>query len=147
MKNKLHQKGFSLIEVLLTLVLFTILVGISSGVYYGLILKNDLAVAANQVAQCLNRAGFLSQASGGDSTWGVHVQSGSVTIFKGTFYSGGDANNETYSMSSSIVSSGLSDIVFDKATGLPQSNGSIILTAKNGDQKTISINSAGTINY
>jgi prepilin-type N-terminal cleavage/methylation domain-containing protein len=143
-----YSKGFTLLEVLLSIALITVLAGVSLPVYYTLFSKNDLDVAKNQVAQSLNRASFLSQASVGDTTWGVKVLEGSVIIFKGTNYSSRDASyDEIYGISSSIIPSGLSEVVFSRMTGFPGSVGGIILTSANGETKTITINSKGSISY
>ena len=143
------RNGFTLLEVLLSIALIAILVGLSLPVYYTLFSKNDLDVAKNQVAQSLGRAIFLSSASDGDTTWGVKILSGSVVIFKGTNYSTGrnSSYDETYPIASSITPSGLTEIVFGKMTGLPQTTGNIILTSTNGEIRTITINSKGTVSY
>lgn len=140
--------GFTLLEVLLSVALITILAGVSLPIYYTLFSKNDLDVAKNQVAQSLGRASFLSQASVADTTWGVEILQGSIVIFKGANYSGRDASyDEMYPISSSIVPSGLSEVVFYRMTGFPESIGAIILTSTNGETKTITINSKGSVSY
>ena len=143
------RNGFTLLEVLLSIALIAILVGLSLPVYYTLFSKNDLDVAKNQVAQSLGRAAFLSSASDGDTNWGVKILSGSIIVFKGTNYtSGRDASfDESYPTASSITPSGLTEIVFNKMTGLPQIKGDIILTSTNGETRIITINSKGTVSY
>lgn len=140
--------GFTLLEVLLSIALITILAGVSLPAYYTLFSRNDLDVAKNQVSQSLGRASFVSSASVGDTTWGVKVLSGNIIVFKGASYAGRDASfDEIYSMSPSVTPSGLSEIVFSKMTGFPQSIGAIILTSTNGETRTITINSKGSVSY
>jgi len=142
------KNGFTLIEVLLSIALITVLAGVAVPTYFTLFAKNDLDVAKNQVAQSLGRAAFLSLSSDGDTTWGVKILTGSVIIFKGANYAGRDVDyDEIYSISSSIIISGLTEFVFNKLTGLPQTTGSITLTSVNGDTRTITINSKGTVSY
>ena len=135
------QKGFTLLEVLLSLALVALLVGVSLPIYYTLFAKNNLDIAKNQVAQSLGRAAFLSSASDGDMTWGVKVLLGSVIVFKGTDYTTSrDASyDEEYSTSTAVIPSGLAEIIFDKMTGLPKTIGTIILTSTNGEIRTITI--------
>jgi prepilin-type N-terminal cleavage/methylation domain-containing protein len=141
-------KGFTLLEVLLSLVLITILFSIAAPAYYGFFYRNDLDVAKNEVAQSLGRAAFLSSASDGDMNWGVKILSGNVIIFKGLSYGARDVNyDELYSIAGSIVPSGLNEIVFDKLTGLPQATGTIILTSASGEARTITINTKGSATY
>jgi len=141
-------KGFTLLEVLLSLVLITVLVAVAAPAYYGLFYTNDLDVAKNQVAQTLGRAAFLSSASDGDMNWGVKVLVENIIVFKGVSYSGRDANyDEVYSTSASVTPSGLTEVVFDKLTGLPQTTGTITLTSANGEVRTIAINTKGAVTY
>lgn len=144
----MNSKGFTLLEVLLSIALITILAGVSLSAYYSLFSRNDLDVAKNQVAQSLGRASFLSSGSVGDTNWGVKVLPESIVIFKGVNYTSRDASyDEIYGISPSVAPSGLLEIVFNKMTGFPQSIGAIILTSTNGETRTITINSKGSISY
>jgi type IV fimbrial biogenesis protein FimT len=143
-----HSLGFTLLEVLLAIVLIAILVGIGMPTYFTLIAKNDLDVAKNQVAQSLGRAKVLAISSDGDITWGVKILSGNIIVFKGVNYSSRDINyDEVYGISLSVVASGLTEIVFSKMTGFPQSTGTITLTSNNGEIRNIAVNLKGTISY
>jgi len=142
------QKGFTLIEILLSISLITVLAVIAIPIYYSLLYRNDLDVAKNQVVQSLRRAEILSSANDGDITWGLKIQLGSVVIFKGASYSARDVNyDELYQISNSIIPSGLTEIVFAKMTGFPQSTGTVILTSQNNETRNITINSKGQISY
>lgn len=148
MINKSNQKGFTLLELLLCIALIALLFGISLPAYYNLSLKNDLDVAKNEVAQSLGRASFLASASDSDTPWGVEIQQSNITVFKGSSYATRNIiYDEIYTTASSVTPSGLTEIVFSKQTGLPQQTGDTILTSANGQTKTITINSAGTVSY
>ncbi|MCX6714011.1 MAG: hypothetical protein NTV48_02810, partial [Candidatus Vogelbacteria bacterium] len=84
--------GFSLIEVLLVVSSIAILAGISIPIYQSFQTRNDLDIAVTTIAQSMRRAQVLAQASAGDISYGVRVQTGSITIFKGINYSGRDIN-------------------------------------------------------
>jgi len=142
------SKGFSLIEVLLSIVLIGILAGVSVPAYYTLFYRNDLNVAKNQIVQSLRRASTLSSASDGDTTWGVKIESGNIIIFKGINYAVRDTTyDEAYQISSSIDITGLTEVVFSKMTGFSQSTGIITLTSANGETKTIAINEKSRVSY
>ena len=145
---KTVNDGFTLIEVLLSLVLVTILIGLALPVYYSLFSRNDLDLARNQAVQSLRRAAFLSSPSDGDSVWGFKAQPLSITVFKGLSYVARDANyDEIYQIADSINPSGSTEFVFNKMTGFPQSTGSLTLISTNGETRTITINSKGQVSY
>ena len=141
------QKGFTLLEVLLSIAAIAILAGISIPVWRNLQVKNDLDIATTTIVQDLRRAQVLSQAVDGDTSWGVKVQSGSIVLFKGTSYSTRDSTfDETFDLQSSITPSGTTEIVFAKFTGLPQTTGTITLTSEQ-DSKNITINAKGMVDF
>jgi len=142
------QTGFTLLEVLLVVLLVGLLAGIGIPVYHALQTRNDLDIAQAAAAQNLRRAQVLASAADGDTSWGVRVQTGSVVVFKGASFAGRDQNyDETFEISSSIVPSGLAEIVFSKYAGLPQSIGTITLTSAANEQRVITINSKGMVGY
>ena len=141
------MKGFTLLELLLSVALLGALAGLSLPVYRTLISKNDLDIAADTVAMSLRRAQLLSQAVSGDSAWGVKVQNGSVTLFKGAAYAGRDADfDETFTVPPTIGVSGTSEIVFTKFTGYVPTTGTINLSAES-DEQSVAINEQGTVGF
>lgn len=142
------SKGFTLLEVILAIATIAILTGISAVVYSGFQTKNDLDIALNTVAQNLRRAQVLSEAVDGDTSWGVKVQTGSITLFKGISFIARDTNfDEMFDLQSSVIPYGSQEIVFNKFSGIPQTTGTLTLSTSNGDSKTLTINSKGTVNY
>lgn len=140
--------GFTLLEVLLSVAIIGLLLAASVPLNLSLFYQNDLDVATNQIAQSLGRAASLSRAADGDTTWGVKVQTGSEVVFKGSSFAARDtAYDESYPLASSIAVSGTTEYVFAKGSGLPQATGSLTLTAANNNTKTITINSAGMVQY
>lgn len=142
-----RSRGFTLLELLLTVALISVLAGFSLPVYRTLMTKNDLDIAAVTVAQTARRAQVLSQAVDGDTSWGLKVQSGSIVIFKGTSYAARDtAFDETFDVPTSITPSGTTEYIFSKFTGFPQVTGTATLTTSN-DTRTVTINEKGMVSY
>ena len=142
------NNGFTLVELTLVVVFITLVAGLSVPVYQRFQNSNDLDLAAMELTQTLRRAQVLSLANDGDSNWGVYSGSGQILLFKGASSTTRDANfDEVFSIPASIQVSGLSEIVFDKFSGEPQITGSIIISSNNNDQKTITINSKGLLEY
>jgi prepilin-type N-terminal cleavage/methylation domain-containing protein len=146
-KNQ-RNRGFTLFEILLVVALISITAGISIPVYQSFQTRNDLEISGITIAQTLRRAQILSQAVDGDTSWGVNVAVGNITLFKGESFSLRDAGfDEVFSMPTSISVSGLEEIVFEKFTGEPQNTGTTTLTSINNETRSININSKGTVSY
>lgn len=146
-KKLSNKSGFTLLELLLSVAIISLLAGFSLPVYRTLIKKNDLDIAINSITASLRRAQILSQAVDGDTTWAVNVQSGSIVMFKGVSFAARDTNfDETFDVPNTIGMSGVTEIVFAKFTGFPQTTGTINLSTES-DTRSVSINEKGTITY
>ena len=140
--------AFTLLEMLLSIACITIITFIAIPIYQSFQVRNDLDIAGTTIAQSLRRAQILSVSSDGDSTYGVKVQSGSITIFHGTSYILRDITlDEIFDMPTSIASTGIDEIIFNKLTGFPMSTGSVILTSSINETRTITINEKGMVTY
>jgi len=142
------MKGFTLLEVLLSVATITVIAGIGIPVYQSLQVRNDLDIAAITTTQSLRRAQTLSTAVEGDTSWGVRVQSGSITLFRGANYTGRDTNfDELFDMPTSIAPSGLQEVVFTKFSGEPQATGTVVLISNTNETRNITINAKGMVSY
>ncbi|MFC1622917.1 Tfp pilus assembly protein FimT/FimU [Patescibacteria group bacterium] len=142
------EKGFTFLEVILTIAVIAVLVGMSAPIFYSFQAKNELDTATNIVAHSLRRAQVLSQSVDGDISWGMDIRSGSITVFKGASYAARDADyDEVFDVSTSITPSGVGEIVFSKFYGEPGITGTITLTANTGNTRSLSVNSKGMVDY
>jgi type II secretory pathway pseudopilin PulG len=142
------KKGFTYIEVVLYIAILSLVFALSMPFYQTLQNRNELDITANTLAQSYRRAELLSQASDGDSTWGVKMENGKITMFKGTSFATRDQNlDETFAVAPSITFTGTDEMVFAKVTGQPAAAGSLTLTSPNNETRTVTINSKGIVNY
>jgi prepilin-type N-terminal cleavage/methylation domain-containing protein len=140
--------GFTLLETLLSIAIIGLIAGMGVPVYQSLQVRNDLDIGVTTIAQIARRAQLLAEASDGDSNWGVYISSGVIVLFKGINYVARDATyDEIFSLPTSITSSGTSEFVYEKFTGLPQITGSVILTSNTNETRTITINEKGTVSF
>lgn len=140
--------GFSLIELLLSVTIIGILVGLSLPVYNSFAVRNDLDLTGQQVVGALRRAQTYAMGMQSDSAWSVRVEATTVTLFKGTVFGSRDTNyDETISVPGSVTVGGLSEVQFSKLTAAPNTTGSITLTSNANDSRTITVNAKGRIEY
>lgn len=148
LENKKSGAGFTLIEVLLSVATVAVLAGISIPIYQTFQVRNDLDIGTTTIAQTLRRAQILSQAVDGDISWGIYIVSGNIILFKGASYAARDTTfDEIFDVPTSITPSGVSEIVFAKFTGLPQTIGTITLISNINETRTITINTKGMVSY
>lgn len=142
------NKGFTLLEVLLSIALIAIILGITTPVYVAFSRRNDLDLATDTATQALRRAQILSQGMSSDDNWGVEIQFGNIIIFKGNVFSTRDQNfDENFSISSAITFSGSNEVIFNKFLG-DTSGGTInLINTTENATRTININSKGLVTY
>jgi prepilin-type N-terminal cleavage/methylation domain-containing protein len=142
------QAGFTLIELLLTVTLLALIGGIGVPVYNSFQTRNSLDLAASAYTSGIRRAQIQARGMAGDSAWGVRVDSGVITIFKGSTYASRDTTyDETFTIPTSISLNGQQEFVFEKFTGLPLAAGSLSLTSSDNDVKAITVNQKGMVEY
>lgn len=149
-QNCHKNKGFTLIELLLSISLIAVVTGIGAPIFARSQTKNDLDTAVETWVESIRRAEILSQANDGDSTWGVHLETGSITIFKGSSFAARDTNyDEVFSLSPAISSTGVTDLVMSKMTGYPNTTGTTTMTSNTNvvDTATITVNSSGMVQW
>lgn len=143
----MNRKAFTLLEVLLTVTLIAAISTVTISILPAAYARSSLDVAKDQVISSLHKAYTFSRAMHNDSAWGVNIQADTVTVFAGDSYA---ARNTTLDIvaeiSGGVDFSGISEIVFEKVTGQPQSTGTINVTS-DGNTETVSVNTYGTINY
>lgn len=132
------HRGFSSLEVLLTVGILTFLVGIAMPAYRNYQIRNDLLIATDQVSQALNRAQLRSQAGQQGAAWGFSVSQ--AVMFMGTAFNGRNQTfDEHYIIPGTIGTSGLDEVSFAPITGMPSTTGAIILTSLRGEQRQVTI--------
>ena len=141
-------RGFTLLELLLVLAMIALVFAIGGPISTSLFRQNNLQSAAETTAQFLSRAQLRATAVENDSPWGVALQNSQVVLFQGTSFANRDsAWDEVFEFSSSLQNSGLAEIIFAKLSGEPSTTGQIVFTDTSGDSKTLTLNSAGVVDF
>ena len=144
----MRQRGFTLLEALLSVAIITILAGMSVPLYIRFQQMQDLDAATQKLVGDLRQAALYSRNGYRDSVWSVHIASGSITLFMGGTYSGHNtAYDETDAISSAISLSGSSDVTFGKLYGQPTGDTASITLSRANISKTVTVNTYGMVNF
>jgi len=142
-----RPKGFTLLEILLSVGIIALISGITAIVYSSFQVKNNIDLAQIVTAHTLRRAQIQAQTGDGDDTWGVYISSTEIIQFKGASYATRDsAFDEIYDYPSNMNRSGLQEVVFSKVFGKPSTTGTITFTTTN-ETRNVSVNSMGIVSY
>jgi prepilin-type N-terminal cleavage/methylation domain-containing protein len=142
------KQGFTLVELLLSVALIAILMGIMLPVFYGFRTRHDLDIAAESVASSLRRASVLARGVESDMDWGVVIATGTITIFRGSsFAARAAADDESIAVPDTFRLDGLQEVVFERVTGFPRSTGTTTITAISGEARTVGINARGMVSF
>jgi len=143
---KYKNKGFSIIELLLVIAIFSILVAISNSAYVNFKASSNLKIATTNFVQAVRYAQSNSEVNKNDSKWGVKLLSNQIVIFKGNNYVNREVVfDQLLDLPKGVSPNGIDEFVFEKMTG-STTEGITILTNNSG-VKNILINEKGTITY
>ncbi len=147
-----YKKGLSFIEVLLVIGVMALIAVIALSTFISFRKHSALAMDTDTVIGLLRQARNQTLSSKNSSAYGVHFTAPSVTLFTGSAYSAGAADNQTFVLSSTdtiltiSLTGGGSDVVFQRLTGETGQNGTIVLSAPGiPETKTVTIYKTGLV--
>ena len=148
MKNA--ERGFTLIELIITIGIMAIIVGITVVGFqnFANYKRYDAAVATLKTSLFDARTAARSSVQG--EPHGVKIGTNSITTFVGNTYSAADPDNVTITFSeitfTDSLTGGTDEITFTELKGLPSATGTIeVYGTFHNATTTITITSAGVI--
>lgn len=145
------RNGFTLVEILVVLSIIAIITTFSILGFRSMYQNSGLRIATEEVRNAFQVARSNTMSSKGDTVFGVHVASSSVTRFVGNTYSASNASNTIYyfeagaTATGTIVTNGI-NIVFTRLTGIPSATGTVIIEdSDRGSSTTVTIGATGLI--
>ena len=138
------KKGFTLIEIIVAIAVIAVIVLVIVSALASFRRSADLNHAVDGVTAQLREARRRTIESKDASQWGVHIESSRTTLFKGTTYSSGAADNEVFTLPNTVTASGPADVVFKRISGDTDQSGTLTLTL-GSSTKIITIRSSGLI--
>jgi len=147
------NKGFSLIELLISISVILFLIGMSIVSYRSFGKETELENTAQHVLATLKLSQTKTLASEDASPYGVHFENNQYILFKGDTYQATSPDNQTYQLSNHLeiydidLADGGNDIVFQRISGRVNQNGttSLRIISQPTKTRTITIRSSGQI--
>jgi prepilin-type N-terminal cleavage/methylation domain-containing protein len=153
LSSKKIKKGFTLIEILITISILTLLLGISMTAFSALTDQQSLDRDVETAISYLLRARNQTITGENNNNYGVYFASTSVTLFEGTAYAAGSStnlvfnfNNRTY-METISLAGGANQVYFKKISGAPHATGTVTYRSSGltNRQKLIRVYASGLV--
>jgi prepilin-type N-terminal cleavage/methylation domain-containing protein len=141
------MKGFTILELLLSIAIIVILTGITIP-FYSEYNKSSLQAETGVIVNALRTAKISAISMKDNSGWSVHFGQGKIIVFKGESFELRDISfDREIGISSGLKFSGVNDIYFSPFNGIPSKTGAVIMTGQDNTQKEFIINQKGVIDY
>jgi prepilin-type N-terminal cleavage/methylation domain-containing protein len=147
------MKGFTLVEILVVVGIMTVIILVVLSPFRSYSTLEKLQTDTLQVKSILDRARESTVSGKNGSRYGVHFETNRAVLFEGNSYDSSDTNNRVTDLNSAVtisnitLSSGGSDVVFQRLTGESTVSGSVVLTlVGTTTSRTISIQATGISN-
>lgn len=148
------QKGFTMLEVIVVMIIFAVVLGLSILYYQTTQVRSDLNGQVLQFVSYARLAQSNADAGKDDSNHGVHLESGRYVLFVGDSYAPSAGDNFEIDLPATMIiqninlNEGGSDVVFERPYGETFDFGTFdFYSAQLNATKTITISNIGTINY
>lgn len=151
MSTKRSGSGFTLIEIIIVVAIFSTLATISAATFINMNKSAMLRTARDDVYGALSFAREHTLASENDMVYGVHLSTSSVTRFAGSTYTAGSASNVVYTFGAMVSATSTlitqsPNILFKRLIGTPSATGTIFI--RNGvSTTTVQIHGSGLVEY
>ena len=141
-----QNKGFSLLEVLISLAIMVILLGVTTPFVLHFYKRYQSSTERNLLVSLFREARTMSLAGHGSANHGVHIASGQYTLFEGVNYQTRiEAKDQTFPRNDNISITGPSDLIFTHLTGRTASVSFILTNATKTER--IYVNKEGRIDW
>lgn len=141
-------KGFTLVEILVTLAILTTILAIGAFANINLFRQEQVLREQMILVSVLQKARNKAMNNIDQDKHSVHIENGNsfYVIFTGDNYEQNNTTNELIPRENKIILSGLQNVTFDQLSG-NANEGEILLTDLGGKIKKITITKNGLINW
>lgn len=148
--QKGRHGGFTLIEIVIVVAIMAILSSIIFTSFSSFRNTKVLDTAIEDILTLISTARGDTLSAKADTQYGVHLASGSATLYSGAVYVAGDSANQVVSLDGALeivsisLGGGGADILFDRLTGKTSNSGTFVIRVKSDTAKAHTVTVAGT---
>lgn len=144
---KMKNRGFTLVELVLSLAIISIITLFSVPVFRSLLVATDLNTSTDILVHSVRRAQNLSRSTRLNERWGVKLNSNEIVIFAGDAYVSRIVDyDEVYDVSNGINFTGDTEFVFQKLSGFLDNTVNITVSNSFGSND-LEVSTLGTVEY
>jgi type II secretory pathway pseudopilin PulG len=141
----MSMRGFTIIETFVVVSITAIIFVMGAPITVDFFSSQQLSDQTLNMMTILRRAQVDARTQLNDLDHGVYFTSGSYTLFSGPSYATRTTSyDEVFTVPSEVSTSGISEVVFTKLTGVPSTISTLSVT-QGSTTKQISINAMGKI--
>ncbi len=153
-KNTMSKlvSGFTFLEIMIVIAIMALLSVIVLRTLIDFKKNQALEKDTETIVQILNQAHNQTLSSKNSSVYGVHISTGTITLFTGRIYSAGASDNENFNLSSTdtiltiSLTGGGSDVIFERLSGETLDDGTIVVSSPGlSKTKTVTIYKTGLV--
>ncbi|HOX60782.1 MAG TPA: prepilin-type N-terminal cleavage/methylation domain-containing protein [Candidatus Magasanikbacteria bacterium] len=142
------MRGFTLIEMLLSVAIVAALAAMSVPIYQSFQVRDDLDIATQSLVQNLRRASLQAGGGVGDGGWGVKITTSTLVLFLGNSYATRSTTvDEVISFPTSLTATGTTEYLFARFSGNSLITGTTTMISNANESRSVSVNPYGIINY
>ena len=139
------MRGFSLVELILVIALFTIIALFAYPMSLALFNTQILEESRNGVEVALRNAYTRSITEKNDTSHGVKILENSLVLFEGNSYDTREVSKDhVVALPETLIHAGFDEIIFEQFSGRPSATGTLRLQYA-GEETLIYINEIGVI--
>lgn len=145
MKKSYQKKGFTILEMLLSIALISIIFAFSSPVFQQVQTMRNENTEIEHIKAFIYRAEHLAYSGFHDDDWGLYCELDTLTLFKGDDYDSRDIDFDETFIFKNIVFDEISETIFLKNSGILSGFVDIQITTQTGDSLIVNINEQGVV--
>ncbi len=146
-----YQSGYGILHFIIIIAVIGILLGVAAVPFFNFRQQQALENTTDAVVSILGEARAKTLAGYNSNTYGVRIEADKLVFFRGETYSASEPTNritlyETgVSLQTLTLIGGGSVVRFDRLKGTASNHGTIVLQSSNGQTRTITITSTGSV--